>query len=245
MADTLTAVTNFINSPPTQVVAGGALGGIVWRSMERIEALLTDKSKSELSRWLVGLSVKNKDRTPRRTLGRLVLVIFSNDTSLLVAAAILAAVSLLAVDWSIISLGRVLYVYGMTMVADSCWLMTIRDISARRTGQTYVSPHGQRWVIGIVIGVCLFFLRVSTIDQLFASLSASFIELSVLLFILLLAAWIVRVTQHFLTGFRWFNSKLDVEKKPLQSIGLVAGALVAVVYWGVVGGVTLVQHFKH
>jgi hypothetical protein len=33
-------------------------------------------------------------------------------------------------------------------------------------------------------------------------------------------------------GFRWFNSHFDIEKKPLQSIGLVAGAIVAVVYWG-------------
>jgi len=32
-------------------------------------------------------------------------------------------------------------------------------------------------------------------------------------------------------GFDWFNRHFDIEKKPLQSIGLVAGALVAVVYW--------------
>ena len=31
--------------------------------------------------------------------------------------------------------------------------------------------------------------------------------------------------------FNWFTVKVDIEKKPLQSIGLVAGALVAVVYW--------------
>lgn len=35
-------------------------------------------------------------------------------------------------------------------------------------------------------------------------------------------------------GFQWFNRRFDIEKKPLQSIGLVAGALVAVVYWAAV-----------
>jgi hypothetical protein len=34
-------------------------------------------------------------------------------------------------------------------------------------------------------------------------------------------------------GFEWFDRTFDIEKKPLQSIGLVAGALVAVVYWAV------------
>jgi hypothetical protein len=32
-------------------------------------------------------------------------------------------------------------------------------------------------------------------------------------------------------GFQWFTRHFDIEKKPPQSIGLVAGALVAIVYW--------------
>jgi hypothetical protein len=40
--------------------------------------------------------------------------------------------------------------------------------------------------------------------------------------------------RRFDIGFEWFNRHFDVEKKPLQSIGLVAGALVAVVYWAAV-----------
>jgi hypothetical protein len=32
MADTFTTITAFINSPPGQLVAGGALAGIVWKS---------------------------------------------------------------------------------------------------------------------------------------------------------------------------------------------------------------------
>ena len=41
----------------------------------------------------------------------------------------------------------------------------------------------------------------------------------------------LKAARRFDIGFEWFNRKFDVEKKPLQSIGLVAGALVAVGYW--------------
>jgi hypothetical protein len=48
------------------------------------------------------------------------------------------------------------------------------------------------------------------------------------------AGLILKTARRFDMGFRWFNRHFDVEKKPLQSIGLVAGALVAVVYWAAV-----------
>ncbi len=32
MADALTSVTNFINSPPGQLAAGAVLAGVVWKS---------------------------------------------------------------------------------------------------------------------------------------------------------------------------------------------------------------------
>lgn len=38
-------------------------------------------------------------------------------------------------------------------------------------------------------------------------------------------------TRRFDLGFTLFNRTFDIEKKPLKSIGLVAGALVAVAYW--------------
>ena len=44
----------------------------------------------------------------------------------------------------------------------------------------------------------------------------------------------IRAARRFDIGFDWFNRKFDIENKPLQSIGLVAGALVAVVYWAAV-----------
>jgi hypothetical protein len=45
------------------------------------------------------------------------------------------------------------------------------------------------------------------------------------------AGLLLKFARRFDIGFDWFNRKFDIEKKPLQAIGLVAGALVAVVYW--------------
>lgn len=44
---------------------------------------------------------------------------------------------------------------------------------------------------------------------------------------------LLNAARRFDIGFQWFNRKFDIEKRPLQSIGLVAGALVAMIYWGV------------
>lgn len=45
------------------------------------------------------------------------------------------------------------------------------------------------------------------------------------------SGFVLKAARRFDIGFDWFNRKFDIEKKPLQSIGLVAGVLVAVVYW--------------
>jgi len=52
------------------------------------------------------------------------------------------------------------------------------------------------------------------------------------------SGFLLKAARRFDIGFDWFNRKFDIEKKPLQSIGLVAGALVAVVYWAAV----IVEH---
>jgi hypothetical protein len=48
------------------------------------------------------------------------------------------------------------------------------------------------------------------------------------------SGFVLKAARRFDLGFDWFNRKFDIEKKPLQSIGLVAGALVALTYWGAV-----------
>ena len=62
---------------------------------------------------------------------------------------------------------------------------------------------------------------------------------SIWLWLYAVSGFLLKAARRFDLGFQWFNSKLDVEKKPLQAIGLVSGAIVAVVYWSF----ALVAHF--
>ena len=57
---------------------------------------------------------------------------------------------------------------------------------------------------------------------------------SIPLWLCVFSGILLKAAQRFDVSFGWFISKADIEKKPLQSIGLVAGAMVAVVYWSAV-----------
>jgi hypothetical protein len=57
---------------------------------------------------------------------------------------------------------------------------------------------------------------------------------SIWLWLYACSGFMLKLARRFDIGFNWFNRHMDIEKKPLQCIGLVAGAIVAVVYWGVV-----------
>ena len=58
------------------------------------------------------------------------------------------------------------------------------------------------------------------------------------------SGFLLQAARRFDVGFQWFNSTADIEKKPLSAIGLVAGAIVAIVYWASVGGAWMVQHLR-
>jgi hypothetical protein len=45
------------------------------------------------------------------------------------------------------------------------------------------------------------------------------------------SGFLLKAVRRFDIGLEWFNRRFDIEKKPLRSIGLVAGALVAALYW--------------
>jgi hypothetical protein len=49
------------------------------------------------------------------------------------------------------------------------------------------------------------------------------------------SGFLLKIARRLDIGFEWFNRKFDIEDRPLQSIGLVSGVLVAAVYWGAVG----------
>ena len=49
------------------------------------------------------------------------------------------------------------------------------------------------------------------------------------------SGFLLKFARRFDLGFDWFNRKFDIEKKPLSAIGLVAGSIVAILYWGWAG----------
>jgi hypothetical protein len=55
------------------------------------------------------------------------------------------------------------------------------------------------------------------------------------------SGFLLKAARRFDIGFQWFNRGFDIEKKPLSAIGLVAGALVAVLYWGFAVGSYLMK----
>src|SRR4051794_29990038 len=53
-------ISTFINSPPGQLAAGSVLAGIVWKVFEKVEGVLTDRTKFEIAVWLSGVKVGQK-----------------------------------------------------------------------------------------------------------------------------------------------------------------------------------------
>ena len=68
------------------------------------------------------------------------------------------------------------------------------------------------------------------IGAAFSSMVAVFI---VYIWLLLygLSALLLKAARRLDIGLAFFNHLVDIDKKPLLSIGLVAGVLVAVAYW--------------
>ncbi len=54
---------------------------------------------------------------------------------------------------------------------------------------------------------------------------------SIWLWLYAAAGLLLRAVRQLDISFEWFNRRFDIERKPLQSIGLVAGGLVAFGYW--------------
>jgi hypothetical protein len=45
------------------------------------------------------------------------------------------------------------------------------------------------------------------------------------------SGFVIKLAHRFAFGFQWFNRHMDIETKPLQAIGRVAGVIVALGYW--------------
>ena len=288
MADALTTISKFINSPPGQLAAGGLLAGIVWKFFERVEAVLTDDTRLEIAVWLLGVKVGKKVEPWPDTFAKVFDRVFGTkhlslkcfwrssvaSCCLIVVAFVLqmqvSAEPLIRSWWhsvlmALIGGSAANMLPDYISLLESRWVL--RAMRHRTSGSALLSLLFVDATITVIIGgigasagdmVCgavldwrhshhfnfsEYFLSATValenlplflvdIPQKFMGIwlfSAFFT--SIWLWLYAGSGFLLKAARRFDIGFEWFNRKFDIEKKPLQSIGLVAGALVAVAYW--------------
>ena len=256
MPDTLTTITKLINSPPGQLAAGGVLAGIVWKFFERVESVLNEDTKLEIAVWLLGVRVTPKLSRAATNIG----TSFNEDlaaqagcgTMLLIMALLLVAILATGVIGEPILLLTPRVPQWVTTIVMVLWMplagyCTISTVLPRKLrfrfrllmlaylaipvcslGLPFVLTGGKpsSFIPLIVRYPCLHFVAQASIWLVWSSVLVAFLPA--------ISALIIRTASRLDRLFDLMNRRFDIEKKPLQSIGLVAGALVAVVYWAAV-----------
>ena len=252
MPDTLTTITKLINSPPGQLAAGAVLAGIVWKFFERVEVVLNENAKFEIALWLVGAKF-----TPSTDAGAVLMKLFWAVFGTTVSTRRYITIAVLSTFTAVIDASRfavspshstqpsdyLLYLPPAIFII-ACWL----DVAEHTIMQDVGSKQRLTLVSLIAIPVVFRVVVAGNLDNLsvlqalmcghawVSACQACLIPVVVVgasIWLPFVSALLLKAARRFDIGFDWFNRKFDIEKKPLQSIGLVAGALVAVVYWAV------------
>jgi hypothetical protein len=297
MPDTLTTITKLINSPPGQLAAGGVLAGIVWKFFERVEAVLTDQTKSEIARWIrvrsletaiIADDVENWPETFARVFDRvfgrdrLSLTCFGRSCIASLSIALLTVFitanlypphatepRLAPVSGSLVTF--IVVVFSINLIPDYVALLKTRRLLTwmakrhrfiERTGVLVLDSvlslglASATFVVGLMVAASMKPYRVSRLtvfrDYSTEELWTAFLSRSawqtryawlwfypiffssIWLWLYAGSGFLLKTVPRFDFGFDWFNRKFDIDKKPLQSIGLVAGMLVALAYWAAV-----------
>jgi hypothetical protein len=289
-------VQKFITSPPSQFVAGCVLAGVVWKSFEKVENVLTDQTKAEIGSWLKGVEVE-RALNPWAEAFVFVLAGDSKDSTKVTLRGLLGVgVVTLNVVFLANRLARPNFDgFGYEHL---WWLLCLTVVS---TIDIYrIKPHTSR-IIGLFAkrkSLLEFLHRVDPKEKLeipgmrkvllvhvahIVSDAIFGFALAALLFyvglrqaghyenpdlILMLYFWLAKpwlwcyplffwspscfllygllnflpkVTRHFDINLQWFTHKFDIQNKPLSSLGLITGALVATIYWAFAFGGFLLQ----
>jgi hypothetical protein len=240
-------MTKFINSPPGVLAAGGVLAGIVWKAFERVEAVLTDQTKFEIAVWLVGVRVSQRVEPWPDTFAK----VFEQAFGRKYLSWKCIRRSLLASTLGILFFGTLLvyvvfstnapfsgpeylvllFVLPVCLLLDYFFLFKTRLLLQQlRRHNTVIGAAFILCVDGVTNFLGLAVLMPFALIFLLPNLVSSAIG-SIWLWLYVGSSFIIKAARHFDVGFAWFNRKFDVEKKPLQCIGLVSGAIVAIVYW--------------
>lgn len=243
-----------IGLPPWigQVVGGAVLAGIVWLFFERVEAVLEESTRIGISCWLVGRS-KWKAIERHQMSRKLLQALCGRSDSTRRAAtifllaglnSILTGMSIAhnfgwrrsAIEWLYFVLTNV--VVGCVLALNERFLSGDLKIGFMFLSVIVVVIAMSIGLIAMVAWVPLGFdeaLRSSQLATAMARLSIVPILISSLwMWLPTVSGMLVSVARRFDLGFDWFNRHFDIERRPLSALGLVAGALVAFVYWAAV-----------
>jgi len=111
------------------------------------------------------------------------------------------------------------------------WLFAVTALEISYLGLSiFWSSEPQYWLLDWPVSLN----RINLSDPFIQGLMFPAFFTSIWLWLYAGSGFLLKAARRFDIGFEWFNRKFDIEKKPLQCIGLVAGALVAVVYWAAV-----------
>lgn len=277
--DPLSTFTNFINSPPGVLVAGGVLAGIVWKFFDKVEDKLNDDTKLEIAVWLLGVKPIGPKMEPwPDTFAKVFDRVFGTkhlswkcfwrsciaSYSVFLIAPLWGAMfvpgfrktlwSFFAVGWitnalpdyiSLLETRFVLSIMRKTqnlilrlllLVCDLILTVAVESgiivigynslvlLAAHHHGYSLDTMPYNVWPLTTLVeepSLRLFFLYPCLFTSVWLWLYAG-------------SGFLLKFARRFDVGFQWFNRRFDIEKKPLSSIGLVAGCIVALVYWAAV-----------
>jgi len=138
---------------------------------------------------------------------------------------------------TITSIGVLIVDFGLTLVLTSFAGMIVQIIYDLRHGVDGNGlPRLSFQVLELVLGDAVRSIWINVAQgwiTRYLCLYPAFVA-SIWVWLYAGAGLLLRAAHRFDMGFDWFNRTFDIEKHPLSSIGLVAGALVAAVYWLVV-----------
>jgi hypothetical protein len=242
----------------TQFGVGVGLLYIIDKFFKLIEEKLADDTKLEIAVWLLG--IKTADHVPwPKTFARVFDRVFGKRMLSWVSLTRSFGLTVLVVfGWQVFGyiqfVGmlpvRLLFLTAaVNLLPDYLSLFIVKTCLAR------LSSSKRRFLklvlvlvpptVGVFLaGLCLMIVvsiygtpggpyDYDAVFAGYASLTTSLIG-TVWLWLYAGSGFLLKAAHHFDVGFEWFNRRFDIEKKPLQSIGLVAGSLVALTYWSAV-----------
>lgn len=305
MADVLTAISNFISSPPGQLTAGAVACGMVWKFFDKVEDKLNDDTKLKIAIWLLGVKIGRQFEPWPETFARIFdrifgsrhisftclsrsalisfllylvfyavvfvyhggalatieqkpgllgpqdRIVFSSSMVMwlplfLCVAIIGDYVALLETRFAItIALWyRTSFVLTLALICDA--IMTVLTASFVVAINSAIGAYYLMAIMGFrhpgipasELFADVFFLRVLRPEYFTEQVRVLWFYpaffTSIWLWLYAGSGFLLKAARQFDIGFQWFNSKVDIEKKPLSAIGLVAGCIVAVLWWTVV-----------